>query len=42
VRRYLERQRPDPAVLKQIDPLIRELTKYRDYVNAVTGQGEQP
>ena len=42
VRRYLERQRPEPAVLKQIDPLIRELTRYRDYVNVVTGQGEQP
>jgi len=41
VRRYLERQRPQPTVLKQIDPLIRELTRYRDYVNNVTGQGEQ-
>ncbi|HYC53715.1 MAG TPA: IS21 family transposase [Candidatus Binatia bacterium] len=42
VRRYLERQRPESVVLKQIDPLIRELTKYRDYVNVVTEQGEQP
>lgn len=41
VRRYLERQRPEPTVLKQIDPLIRELSRYRDYVNVVTGQGDQ-
>jgi len=31
VRRYLER-RPHPA-LRQIDPLIRELTQYRDLIN---------
>jgi transposase len=42
VRRYLERQRPEPAVLKQIDPLIRELTRYRDYVDNLTTQGVQP
>lgn len=42
VRRYLARQRPEPAVLKQIDPLIRELTRYRDYVDNVTTQGVQP
>jgi hypothetical protein len=32
VRRYLER-RPQPA-LKQIDPLIRELIQYRDFINS--------
>jgi hypothetical protein len=38
VRRYLER-RPAPA-LKQIDPLIRELIQYRDFINSKTQ--EQP
>jgi hypothetical protein len=33
VRRYLER-RPHPQLfLRQIDPLIRELTEYRDFIN---------
>jgi transposase len=33
VRRYLER-RPHPRMfLRQIDPLIRELTEYRDFIN---------
>lgn len=33
VRRYLER-RPHPHMfLRQIDPLIRELTVYRDFIN---------
>jgi hypothetical protein len=33
VRRYLER-RPHPQMfLRQIDPLIRELTEYRDFIN---------
>ena len=31
VRRYLER-RP-PLALRQVDPLIRELTQYRDLIN---------
>ena len=31
VRRYLER-RP-PLTLRQVDPLIRELTQYRDLIN---------
>jgi len=38
VRRYLER-RPQPT-LKQIDPLIRELIQYRDFINSKTQ--EQP
>src|SRR2546429_384211 len=33
VRRYLER-RPHPQMfLRQIDPLIRELTEYRDFIH---------
>ena len=33
VRRYLER-RPHPHLfLRQIDPLIRQLTEYRDFIN---------
>ena len=31
IRRYLER-RP-PLTLRQVDPLIRELTHYRDLIN---------
>ena len=33
VRRYLERQPTLPLSLKQVDPLIRELTQYRDEIN---------
>jgi hypothetical protein len=36
VRRYLERQRQ--PTLRQIDPLIRELTQYRDLINLRTGE----
>jgi hypothetical protein len=40
VRRYLER-RPSPHLtLKQIDPLIRELTQYRDLITARTKEEE--
>jgi hypothetical protein len=36
VRRYLER-RPQPQLtLRQVDPLIRELTHYRDHINNMT------
>jgi len=35
VRRYLDRQPPLPMSLKQVDPLIRELTHYRDQVNRI-------
>jgi hypothetical protein len=31
VRRYLERRQP--LTLRQVDPLIRELTEYRDFIN---------
>ena len=32
VRRYLERHPPAPLTLRQVDPLIRELTHYRDVI----------
>src|SRR6058998_554846 len=32
VRRYLERHAPAPLMLRQVDPLIRELTHYRDVI----------
>ena len=32
VRRYLERQAAAPLTLRQVDPLIRELTYYRDVI----------
>ena len=32
VRRYLERHLPAPLTLRQVDPLIRELTHYRDVI----------
>jgi hypothetical protein len=32
VRRYLERRPQAPLSLRQIDPLIRELTEYRDLI----------
>ena len=36
VRRYLERRPPAQLALTQIDPLIRELTQYRDLIAART------
>jgi hypothetical protein len=36
VKRYLERQPELPLSLKQIDPLIRELTHYRDLIDRRT------
>jgi transposase len=38
LRRYLERVDRGPAELKQIDPLIRELTHYRDLINQRLGK----
>jgi hypothetical protein len=32
VRRYLERSPQAPLTLRQVDPLIRELTQYRDLI----------
>ena len=41
VRRYLERHPATPLTLRQIDPLIRELTHYRDVITHMT-QGVTP
>ena len=41
VRRFLERRAPHPAAaLKQIDPLIRQLTLYRDAIERRTQEGD--
>jgi len=40
VRRYLERKPALQLQLKQVDPLIRELTQYRDAINHIT-KGEE-
>jgi transposase len=40
VRRYLERQ--PPLSLKHVDPLIRELTQYRDLINSKTQEQQNP
>jgi transposase len=37
LRRYLERRPPVPLTLRQVDPLIRQLTLYRDLINQKTG-----
>ena len=36
VRRWIERNPPVPVTLRQVDPLIRELTLYRDIINQET------
>lgn len=36
VKHYLDHQPRPPLELRQIDPLIRELTHYRDYINQLT------
>ena len=38
VRRYLDRRQSEQLALRQIDPLIRELTQYRDLINRSTNQ----
>jgi hypothetical protein len=38
VRRYLERNPQLPLNLRQIDPLIRQLTLYRDFIDNKTSQ----
>lgn len=37
LRRYLERTPPAPLTLRQVDPLIRQLTLYRDLIDRTTG-----
>lgn len=36
VSRYLERGPQLPLSLRQVDPLIRELTEYRDFIQSKT------
>ena len=36
VRRYLERRPPMPLSLRQVDPLIRQLSLYRDLIEEKT------
>jgi hypothetical protein len=36
VRRYVERRHPAPLPLRQVDPLIRQLTHYRDVITRKT------
>jgi hypothetical protein len=38
VRRYLERNPQPPLSLRQVDPLIRQLTLYRDFIDNKTNQ----
>ena len=40
LRRYLERRPPVPLSLRQVDPLIRQLTLYRDLIDRTTGDSE--
>jgi transposase len=40
VRRYLERNPPLPLSLRQVDPLIRQLTLYRDFIESKTKESE--
>jgi hypothetical protein len=40
LRRYLERRPPVPLTLRQVDPLIRQLTLYRDLIDRRTGDSE--
>lgn len=41
VRRWIERHPPAPVSLRQVDPLIRNLTEYRDLVDRLTQNQEQ-
>jgi hypothetical protein len=41
VRRYVERQPSLQLTLKQIDPLIRELSDYRDLIDRITNDPSQ-
>jgi transposase len=38
LRRYLDRRPPVPLTLRQVDPLIRQLTLYRDLIDRTTGE----
>jgi transposase len=38
LRRYIERRLPVPLTLRQVDPLIRQLSAYRDLIDHRTGE----
>jgi hypothetical protein len=40
LRRYLERGPQLPLSLRQVDPLIRELTEYRDFIQSKTQENQ--
>ena len=40
VRKYLERRIAPPVTLRQVDPLIRQLTLYRDLIDQRTGDSQ--
>lgn len=42
VRRYLDRRPPVPLTLRQVDPLIRQVTLYRDLIDRTTGDPHDP
>jgi len=42
VRRYLERRPQNPLGLRQVDPLIRQLTLYRDFIAEKTKEENEP
>jgi hypothetical protein len=42
VRRYLERRPAVPLTLRQVDPLIRDLTHYRDVIARKTQEDFPP
>jgi hypothetical protein len=41
VSRYLERGPQLPLSLRQVDPLIRELTEYRDFIQSKIQENQQ-
>jgi hypothetical protein len=41
VRRYLERLPTAPLSLRQVDPLIRQLTQYRDLIDRISQQEDR-
>lgn len=38
VKKWIERHPPEPLTLRQVDPLIRQLTEYQAYVSQLTSQ----
>ena len=42
VRKWIERHPPAPLSLRQVDPLIRDLSQYRELVSQLTSSSESP